>query len=179
MQTSLPCSNGGVTSNKVLSGSIQTHTPGVLAADKTADKEMSLVHPPRGERKFLTVCTDHVEKEINGHSSYLKLTWWKRQRHKDANPQEWDKLWLLVRAALCFHTGTARNSTGRQTVFIFQLEQFRPLFCNSFRLVKLVSALFSTPTVLQTPGCRHLETLSCLNCSDWSELSGTTKLEST
>lgn len=101
----------------------------------------------------------------------------KEARTQRRNPQEWDV--LGCRCTLCgiFIPGGAHKSTVRQTVFIFQLEQFTPLFCNSFPLVKLVSALFTCPpTVSQTPDHRHLETLSCPNCLDWSELSGTTKL---
>lgn len=135
---------------------------------------MRLAQSPRGERKFVTVCTDHVEKKINEHSGFLKLTWWKRQGHKDATLRSGTSWVAGACSAVFLYQEVHVNPL---TVFIFQLEQFTPLFCNSFPLVKLVSALFTcTPTVSQTPNHKHLETLSCLNCLDWSELSGTTKL---
>lgn len=135
---------------------------------------MRLAQSPRGERKFVTVCTDHVEKEINEHSGFLKLTWWKSQGHKDATLRSGTSWVAGACSAVSLYQEVHVNPL---TVFIFQLEQFTPLFCNSFPLVKLVSALFTcTPTVSQTPNHKHLETLSCLNCLDWSELSGTTKL---
>lgn len=175
VQTSSPRSNGGVTSNKVLSVSIQTHMPGVLAADKTADNETSLVTPRRAE---VSHCLFWSCWKGNKWALRLpKANLVKEARARKCNPQDWDILGCWCMLCGGFIPGGARKSTVRQTVFIFQLEQFTALFCNSFPLVKLVSALFTcTPTVAQTPDHRHLETLSCLNCLDWSELSGTTKL---
>lgn len=157
--------NSGVTSKKVLSVSIQTHVHGVPAADKTPDKETSLVTPRRAE-----VCHCLYWSCWKGNKWARRLpkaSLVKEARKQRRNPPEWDILGCWCMLCGIFLPGGARKSTVRQTVFIFPLEQFTPLFCNSFPLVKLVSALFTcTPTVSQTPDHRHLETLSCLNCLD-------------